>query len=181
MIGHYPPSQLHNMLMNGELEAFYCFLTKQMSAKAGLKCFGEGGAQVIMTEMEQLLYRKVIHGKYAHTLTCGKKRLALKYLMFLKEKCSGALKVHGYADGRPQKLYKTKHKTSSPTVSLKALFLTCLVDAMEGCCVMTADIPGAFMQAEIDEPLFIKLEGDIALLLIRKDPSYQKCMTYKKK
>ena len=102
-------------------------------------------------------------------------------LMFLKEKCSGALNVHGCADGRPQRLYKTKHKTSSPTVSLKALFLTCLVDIMEGCCVMTADIPGAFMQADIDKQLFIKLEGDIALLLIREDPSYQKCMTYKKK
>ena len=69
MIGHYPPSRLHNMLMNGELEDFYCFLTEQMSAKAGLKCFGEGGAQAIMTEMEQLLYRKVIRGKYENMLT----------------------------------------------------------------------------------------------------------------
>ena len=66
-------------------------------------------------------------------------------------------------------------------VSLKALFLTCLVDAMEGRCVMTADIPGAFMQADIDKLLFIKLEGDIVLLLIRKDPNYHKYMTYMKK
>ena len=46
---------------------------------------------------------------------------------------------------------------------------------------MTPDIPGAFMQADIDKQLFIKLEQDIALLLIRKDPSYSKYMTYEKK
>ena len=102
MVGHYPLSQLHNMLMSSELENFYCFLTEQMSAKAGLKCFGEDGAQAIMKEMEQLLYQRVIHGRYAHKLTCEQKRLALKYLMFLKEKQSGALKAHGCADSRPQ-------------------------------------------------------------------------------
>ena len=161
-------------MMSSELEDFYCFLTEQMSTKAGLKCFGEDGAQAIMMEMEQHLYRRVIHGRYAHKLTHEQKRLALKYLMFLKEKHSGALKACGCADGRPQGLYKTKHKTSSLTVSLKALFLTCLIDVMEGQWVMTADIPGAFMQADIDEQLFIKLEGDITLLLIRKDPSYWK-------
>ena len=74
MIGHYPPSWLYNMLMNGELEDFYCFLTEQMSTEAGLKCFREGGAQAIMTEMEQLVYRKVIHGKYDHMLTHEQKR-----------------------------------------------------------------------------------------------------------
>ena len=46
---------------------------------------------------------------------------------------------------------------------------------------MTANIPGTFMQADIDEQLFIKLEGDIALLLIRKDLSYWKYITYEKK
>ena len=101
--------------------------------------------------------------------------------MFLKEKCSGALKACGCADGRPQRLYKTNHETSSPTVSLEALFLTCLVDTMEGHCIMTTHIPGAFMQADIDEQLFIKLEGDSALLLIRKDPRYRKYMMYEKK
>ena len=116
MIGHYPPSQLNNMLMNGELEDFYCLLTEQMSAKAGLKCFREGGAQAIMTEIEQLLYRKVIHGKYAHTLTHEQKKSAIKYLMFLKEKHSGALKARGCADGRQQRLteFQPKRALSNP-------------------------------------------------------------------
>ena len=92
MIGHYPPSRLHNMLMSGELEDIYCFLTEQMSAKAGLKCFREDGAQAIMMEMEQLLYRRVIRVRYAHKLTCDQKRSALKYLMLLRRNIQEHLK-----------------------------------------------------------------------------------------
>ena len=45
------------------------FLTDQMSAKAGLKEFGDKGAASIMQELEQLLYRKVIVGRKGSSLT----------------------------------------------------------------------------------------------------------------
>ena len=51
-------------------------------------------------------------------------------------------------------------------MNVKALFITCLIDAMEGREVMTCDIPGAFMQSEMDEFIHMKLEGEIVLLLI---------------
>ena len=55
----------------------------------------------------------------------------------------------------------------SPTMNVEALFITCIIDALEGREVMTCDIPGAFMQSEMVELVHMKLEGEIALLLIR--------------
>ena len=90
------------------------------------------------------------------------------------------MKARGCADGRKQCLYKTKDETSSPTMNVEALFITCLIDTMEGREVMTCDIPRAFMQSEMDELLHMKLEGEIVLLLIRLDPSYKQFLTYQR-
>ena len=156
------------------------FLTDQMSAKAGLKEFGEKGVASIMQELEQLLYWKVIVGRKANSLTSSQQKAALQYLMFLKEKHCGKVKARGCADGHKQHFYKMKDETSSPTMNVEALFITCLIDAMEGREVMTCDIPGAFMQSEMDELIHMKLEGEIALLLIRLDPSFQQFLTYQR-
>ena len=62
-------------------------------------------------------------------------------------------------------------------MNVEALFITCLIDAMEGREVMTCDIPGAFMQSDMDELLHMKSEGEIAVLLIRLNPSYKQFLT----
>ena len=49
---------------------------------------------------------------------------------------------------------------------------------MEGCQVVTCDVPGVFMQADIDEILQIKLVGEIAELLVKANPSYSKFVTH---
>ena len=153
-------------------------LTAQMSAKAGLKQFGEAGAAAITKELEQLVYRKVLEAKKADSLTREQRRAALRYLMFLKMKRSGKIKGRGCADGRKQRIYKSKEETSSPTMSTEALFLTCIVDALECRDVATLDIPGAFMQADMDELVHLRIEGEIARLLIRVDEKYKSMVTY---
>ena len=151
-------------------------VTEQMSAKKGLKVFGDAGAEAIKKELEQLVYRKVMHGKNPSTLTREEKRSALKYLMFLKQKWCGRVKGRGCADGRKQRIYKTKEENSSPTISIESLFLTCIVDALEKRHVITCDIPGASMQAEMDEVVHVKLDGELAELLVKVDPSYAQVM-----
>ena len=59
-------------------------------------------------------------------------------------------------------IYKTKEETSSPTISVEDLFLTCLIDTMEQQHVMTCDIPRVFMHANMDELIHVKLGGEIA-------------------
>jgi Reverse transcriptase (RNA-dependent DNA polymerase) len=167
------PNSIFELMSGKDEEEMLSFVTAQMTAKAGLKYFGQDGADAIMVELEQLLYCKVMDGCKAGDLLKEQKKAALKYLMFLKQKCCGKIKGRGCADGRKQRLYKTKEESSSPTVSIEALFLTCMIDAMEDQYVVTCDIPGAFMHADIDELIHIKLEGELVDLLIRLDATYK--------
>jgi hypothetical protein len=82
------------------------------------------------------------------------------------------------ADGRKQRLYKSKEETSSPTVSLEALFLTSAIIAQEGWKVMTIDIPGAFMHANIDELIHVCLEGPPMAELLTRVLDPDKYRTY---
>jgi hypothetical protein len=99
------------------------------------------------------------------------KKSALSYLMFLKEKCCGKIKGRGCADGRKQRDYISKDDASSPTVSLEALMLSCVIDAREGRDVATADIPGAFMQTKMDQTVYMQIDGVMADLLIKINPA----------
>ena len=53
-----------------------------------------------------------------------------------------------------------------------------MIDAKENQKVRTCDIPGAFMQANIDEQLFLKFDGDLVELLIPVEPTYQPYIMY---
>ena len=53
-----------------------------------------------------------------------------------------------------------------------------MIDAKENRKVMTCDIPGAFMQANINEQLFLKFDGDLVELLIQVEPTYQPYIMY---
>lgn len=151
----------------------------QYSINKGIKEFKEAGTAAVIKEMQQLNERKVIEPKMAHMLTREEKSRALHYLMFLKRKRCGMIKARGCADGRKQRIYKSKQETSAPTVAVESLMLSCTIDAYENRHVATADVPGAFMQADIDEVLHMKLEGTLALLLIETDKDkYEKYLTH---
>jgi len=60
------------------------------------------------------------------------------------------LTVEQHADGRPQWDYMTKEENSAPTVSIEAWLLSVTIDAMEERDI-AFDIPGAFMQADMND------------------------------
>jgi Reverse transcriptase (RNA-dependent DNA polymerase) len=90
--------------------------------------------------------------------------------MFLKKKRSGHIKGRGCADGRRQRLDIPKEEASSPTVTLESVFLTSLIDAAEDRDVATVDIPGAFLQADMDETVHMRFDGKMAELMSHVDP-----------
>jgi hypothetical protein len=47
---------------------------------------------------------------------------------------------------------------------------SCIIDAKEGWDVATADIPGAFMQTNLDKTVHMRLDGAMAELLVKIDP-----------
>ena len=80
------------ILMEQDSEEILTFLTEQMTAKRGLKQFSTAGADAIMNELKQIVYRKVMEGRKSGELTTAQKKAALKYLMFLKQKRCGKIK-----------------------------------------------------------------------------------------
>jgi len=95
---------------------------------------------------------------------------SLRYLMYLKKKRCGRIKGRGCADGRKQRLNTSKEDASSPTVAIESVMLSCTIDAKEKRDVATCDIPGAFLQADMDELVHVRLEGTMAELMARLDP-----------
>jgi hypothetical protein len=142
----------------------------QYTLKRGLKEFGKDGLVALGKEMEQLHTRKVAKPIDGSLLTRDQKRASLRYLMFLTKKRCGRIKARGCADGRKQRETTSKEDAAAPTVAIESVFLSCVIDAMEGRDVATVDIPGAFMQADIDEVVHIKFEGEMAEMLVKMDP-----------
>jgi ribosomal protein L22 len=132
----------------------YKFLRK------GQQVLGKAGEDAVTKELTQLHERKVL--KAVANLNCKERKDALKYLMFLKEKRKGIIKGRGCADGRKQRGYATKEEASSPTVAIESVMLSCTIDAKERRDVGIVDIPNAFMQADMDETVHMKLEGKMA-------------------
>ena len=54
-----------------------------------------------------------------------------------------------------------------------------MIDGKKNRKVMMCDIPGAFMQADIDKQLFLKFDADLVELLVQVEPTYQPYITYK--
>ena len=57
----------------------------------------------------------------------------------------------------------------APMVSTEAVFLTAMIDAMEDQNVAVLDVPGAFMQAEIDELVHVQFTGAMVNMLLQID------------
>jgi Reverse transcriptase (RNA-dependent DNA polymerase) len=134
-----------------------------------LREFGTAGVEAVQGELQQLHDRDVLTPVFSNDLSVEQRNQAFPYLMFLKQKRAGQVKGRGCAEGRKQKIYSNKEDASSPTVAIQSVLLTCIIDAMEDRDVATVDIPAAFMQAEMDEIVFMKITGTMVNLLVSLD------------
>ena len=155
----------------------------QLNAKQGLKTFGIDGEKALEKELKQLHMKDVIEPMDPSKMSYATKKEALNYLMYLTEKRNGDIKGRGCVDGRKQRVYMTKEKTSSPTVTTEAIMLTAGIDAKERRDMAMSDMPGAFLQADMEGPdVYVKLAGEIAELLVKMFPEkyqiYVTCLLY---
>jgi len=115
-------------------------------------------------------------------MTYDERKNALRYLMFLKEKCDRSIKARGCADGRLQHIYTNKEDSSSPTVSIEAMMLSCAMDAKENRYVVVSDIPAEFLHADMEDNIHMLLEGTLAKMIMKLDQSmYRKHTWYNKR
>ena len=147
-------------------------VTPQYGVKKGIKLFGEAGVNAVLKELQQIHDRKVLSALDPKIMTKEMIQQALPYLVVFKRKRDTSVKGRGCADGRRQREYIRKEDATSPTVSLYALILSCIIDAIEGHDMATVDIPGAFLQTDMPEgeDVYIRLDGPMAELLCRIDP-----------
>ena len=95
--------------------------------------------------------------KKKEDMSYEERKKALRYLMLIKEKRDSTIKARGCADRRSQQEYTNKADTSSPTVLLEAMLLTCATDAKEGRYVTVTEIPGAFLHAGMEQDVHMLL------------------------
>jgi hypothetical protein len=90
--------------------------------------------------------------------------------MFLKRKWCGKVKGCGCANGHKQRRYTDRADAASPTVATEAVFLTAIINALENRDIAVVNIPGAFMQVNLDnEMIHIRLTGKMVELLLEID------------
>jgi hypothetical protein len=107
------------------------------------------------------------------------KKRALESLIFLSEKKDGTVKARHCANGSTQRDYMEREEVASPTVSTESTLLTSVIEAAEGRCVATCDIPNAFIQTEINEidkdgnKTIMKIRGMLVTTLCNLDSTYR--------
>ena len=141
-----------------------------MTAKKGVKEFGDRAIQAIIKEYDQLDKKNAFKPRLAKSLTPEERARALRSITLIKEKRSGVIKGRTVADGRPQRKYKAPEDVHSPTVSTEGLMTTLAIDAKEDRYVVTADVEGAYLHADIDKLVIMVFEGDMVDYMVQANP-----------
>jgi hypothetical protein len=152
----------------------YGFAMTQMTAREGLRRFGERAAEALVKEWVQLNDKGVFEGVRFDDVTPEQRSKALRLVQLIKEKRCGKIKGRTCADGRKQRNFINPDEATSPTVSTEALLLTLMIDAHEHRDVATCDITGAFLQSEMDEYTLVVVDGALVDMLLRANKDFAK-------
>ena len=152
----------------------------QMTATAGIKKHGQRAVDALFKEFCQLDDKSVFGAIKADTLTSAQKHAALRAINLIKEKRDGALKGRSCADGSSQRALYTKEQSASPTVSTDALMLSLMVDANERRDVATADVVGAYLHADMDEFVLLKLTHESVNIMCKVNKKYEEFVVIEK-
>ena len=149
----------------------------QMSARAGIKKHGAAAEAALLKEFRQLEEKGVFEALDPATLTDAQKAAALRAVNLIKEKRTGELKGRSCADGRPQRALYDRSQTASPAVALDALLAKLALDAHEARDVASADVTGAYLNADMPDFVLMKLTGADAQIFARMHQKYARCLT----
>jgi hypothetical protein len=162
--------------LNYEVSQKGAAFSQQYILKKGLKKFGDNGKKAATEELDQLHKRNCFEPIDVATMTASEKKKTMESLLFLTQKRDGRVKGRLVYNGKPTRKWLDKEEATAPTASLESIFLTAIVDAKEQRDVMSADIPNAFIQANMpetkdgEERVIMKITGVLVELLLEIDP-----------
>lgn len=153
-------------------QVHFCF---NISAKRAIAKFGDLAIKAIEDELRQMIEKRVWQPKRLKDITQPQLHSIIRSHMFLKEKRDSdgsfvKIKARLVAGGDLQvrALYPN---VSSPTVGLAAVFAVATIAAGEQRHIVTVDIAGAYLNADIkDHVVLMRLEPKLADLLVTMDP-----------
>ena len=141
-----------------------------MSAEKGIRTFGYKAIQVVLIKLSQLDEKGMVEPLDTDKISFQQKKDALRTVSFFKQKRRGRLKSRTCADGSKQRPYITKEGSSLPTVSTEALVATLVIDANEDRDVATSDVVGAYLNADMEKFVAMKIEGMTIDIMVKSDP-----------
>ena len=133
-----------------------------------------------MKEFCQLERQSVFEPVFVKDLTFEQRSKALRSINLVEEKRCGRIKGRSVADGSKMRNHYAKEDTASPTVTNEGLKLSLVIDAIEGRKVGVADVPGAYLHAEMDDLVHMKVSGEMVKVMTSLNPKYQKYVTDEK-
>lgn len=140
------------------------FEVNHMTVKRGLAEYGDPAHKAVVAEMKQLFIDKQAFSPVKRQdLTEDQRKKIIRSFMFLKAKYDGMgnfekIKARLVANGSQQDL-KPKIETASPTVAMDSVMMCLSIAAKERRQVATADIGGAYLNAEMTgEEVLMELE-----------------------
>ena len=145
----------------------------QVSVKEGVRRHGQKALDAVMTEFAQLNNKDTFTPMSKNDLTVGIKKNALNLITLIKQKRNGKIKGRACADGRKQRRYISKEEVASPTVQLHSLLLSLAIDAKEKRDVAIADVVGAYLLANMNDFVVIKVTGESTDVMCKVRPDYE--------
>ena len=82
----------------------------------------------------------------------------------------GSIKGRGCTYSPSKHIHTSKEDSIYIIVSVESLLFSCTIDSMVGRKVITVDIPGEFMQADMERLVHAKFEGIMLEMLVKIDP-----------
>jgi len=146
----------------------------QMSMREGIKKYGELAIQAVLAEYSQLDNKGVFVDMNPDELSAEQKSKALDLITLVKYKRNGKFKGRACANRKKQRKYIGDKNVSSPTCALESLILTLIVEAFEHRDVAVADVPGAYLCAEMDDFVLVKVRGESVTILCECNSDYKK-------
>lgn len=133
---------------------------------AGLRQFGVRREDVVTKELLQFNVMNMFMPLDPSTLILVQCKAALASLIFLTEKQTGKIKARACANGKPQCEHIAKEETAQ-----QCQLCPCSHCCSQTCTVATLDLPGAFLHADNDSFVVMKMTGKLAELMVKTDPT----------
>jgi len=148
-----------------------------ITARKALRTYGKQAVSVMLEELKQMLDKGVWEPVNVNSLSYDQRKSIIRSSIFLKETFTPAgtfdkLKARLVAGGNMlgRSLYED---VSSPTVTTSSIMIVAALAAKENRYVITADIGGAYLNAEMkNSVVHMKLDSTLTGMLIQLDHRY---------